>query len=70
MRYGVDAFLGSLNGLITAEREYETHEALSGSSAPPFPGVEVTDRAEFTGGALAGKTFDEIRDIVRALLPR
>jgi CYTH domain-containing protein len=67
-RYGVDAFLGPLHGLLIAEREYETHQGLLGSAALPFEGVEVTDRSEFTGGALAGKTFDEIRHFVRALL--
>ena len=67
-RYSVDAFLGPLHGLIVAERQYDTHEALLGSSGPPFEGVEVTNRAEFTGGSLAGRTFDEIRELVRALL--
>src|SRR5688500_12932391 len=69
-RYGVDAFLGSLTGLIIAEREYETHEALVGSAGPPFEGVEVTERADFIGGALAGKSFDEIRGTVDELLGR
>jgi CYTH domain-containing protein len=69
-RYGVDAFLGPLSGLMIAEREYDTHEALVGSSAPPFEGVEVTDRTDFTGGALAGKAFDEIRQTVDGLLGR
>jgi CYTH domain-containing protein len=67
-RYGVDAFLGPLTGLIIVEREYETHEALLGSATPLFEGAEVTDRSEFTGGALAGKSFYEIRQIVCALL--
>ena len=67
-RYGVDAFLGPLTGLLIAEREYETHEGLLGSAALPFEGVEVTDRSEFTGGALARKTYDQIRDVVCALL--
>ena len=71
VRYGVDAFVGALAGLILVEREYETHEALLGSSPPPpFEGVEVTDRIEFTGGALAGKTFPEVRRTVDGLLAR
>jgi CYTH domain-containing protein len=69
-RYGVDAYLASLSGLITAEREYASHEALLGSPPPPFVGLDVTDRLEFTGGALAGKSFDEIRGIVDSLLAR
>ena len=66
-RYAVDRYLEGLTGLITAERDYETHEALLALSLPPFEGVEVTDRIEFTGGALAGKSFDEIRAILEEL---
>jgi hypothetical protein len=32
--------------------------------------VEVTGRADFTGGALAGTSFDEIRRTVYRLLGR
>jgi CYTH domain-containing protein len=68
-RYGIDAYLDALAGLITAEREFETHEGLLAAPPPPFDGIEVTDRIEFTGGALAGRSFDELRRLVTELLP-
>jgi CYTH domain-containing protein len=66
VQYGIDVYLDSLAGLITGEREYASHEALLASPAPPFEGVDVTDRAEFIGGALAGKSFDELRAVIDA----
>ena len=69
-RYGIDAYLGRLGGLVTAEREYATHEELVRASPlpPPFVGVDVTNHPEFTGGALAGATFDALRDTIGVLL--
>jgi CYTH domain-containing protein len=67
--YGVDAYQENLSGLITAEREYWTHDALIALARvpPPFDdAVDVTDRLEFTGGALAGKTFAQLADLVDA----
>ena len=62
--YGVDAYQENLAGLITAEREFETHEALlaaAGGAAMPFAdAIDVTDRIELTGGGLAGRTFAEV----------
>ena len=71
-RFGVDAYLGPLSGLITAEREYATHEELvrAAQLPPPLGGVDVTGRPEFTGGALAGASFDALREIVGSLLAR
>jgi CYTH domain-containing protein len=69
-RFGVDAYLGPLSGLITAEREYASHEELLASPAPAFDGVDVTDPGEFIGGALAGKAFEEVRALVERLLAR
>jgi CYTH domain-containing protein len=67
-RYGVDVFADALTGLILAEREYETHAASVIAITVPFEGVEVTDRVEFTGGALAGKSFADVRWIAHSLL--
>ncbi len=49
----VDEFDGELKGLILAEAEFKTDEALAAFPAPDFATREVTDEAEYTGGALA-----------------
>ena len=69
-QYGIDAFLDALAGLITAEREFATHEALRAAPAPPFEAVDVTDRVEFTGGALAGTSFADLRAAIEAVRSR
>lgn len=48
----VDRFEGSLAGLILAEREFETDEAMTAFVAPDFCVREVTDDPRYTGGAL------------------
>jgi hypothetical protein len=65
-RYGVHAFEGGLADLILAECEYSTHEQLLASPPPPFEGVEVTMKREFTGGELIGKRFDDVKHLVEA----
>ena len=67
--YGVDVYQEELAGLITAEREFSTYEALLASSSTSLPfddAAEVTHRIEFTGGALAGKAVAEIANLVDA----
>jgi CYTH domain-containing protein len=49
----VDEFRGELAGLILAEAEFQTDEALSAFAAPSFAVREVTDDLEYTGGWLA-----------------
>ena len=66
--YGVDAYLGDLDGLIIAEREFDSSEQLAGPLQLPFEGVEITDRIDFTGGVLAGRSFAQLRDLVRSIL--
>jgi len=71
--YGVDAYQENLAGLITAEREYSTHEALLASSRDSLPFADtddVTHRAEFTGGALAGKSFADLAELLEAMRSR
>jgi CYTH domain-containing protein len=48
----VDRFEGVLAGLILAEREFETHDAMAAFLAPDFCVREVTDDPRYTGGAL------------------
>lgn len=48
----VDEFQGALAGLILAEAEFKTDDALHGFVAPDFVGREVTDDPRYTGGRL------------------
>ena len=48
----IDRFEGELDGLILAEREFETHDAMAAFLAPDFCVREVTDDPRYTGGAL------------------
>ena len=48
----VDRFEGPLAGLILAEAEFETAEALAGFPHPDFVLREVTDDPRYAGGAL------------------
>ncbi|MGH6910087.1 MAG: hypothetical protein ACREE0_00575 [Phenylobacterium sp.] len=48
----VDRFEGALEGLILAEAEFETAEALAAFPMPDFAVREVTDDPRYTGGAL------------------
>jgi CYTH domain-containing protein len=49
----VDEFQGELGGLIMAEAEFATPEAMAAFSAPEFAVREVTDDVRFTGSHLA-----------------
>lgn len=49
----VDVFEGPLSGLIMAEAEFETAEAMAQYAMPPFAFREVTDDIRYTGGRLA-----------------
>ncbi|HEY9218201.1 MAG TPA: hypothetical protein VIO94_09135 [Phenylobacterium sp.] len=48
----VDVFEGELDGLIMAEAEFETMEALQAYPPPPFAVREVTEDHRFSGGQL------------------
>lgn len=48
----VDRFEGPLEGLILAEAEFETPEALAAFPMPDFAVREVTDDPRYTGGVL------------------
>jgi CYTH domain-containing protein len=49
----VDEFQGGLAGLVLAEAEFETPEALAAFPMPDFAHREVTDDPRFSGGSLA-----------------
>jgi hypothetical protein len=61
---GVDAFEGSLRGLILAEAEFE--DAIEEKTyRPPAEAVmEVTDDVRFTGGRLVSLSSDEVADLL------
>lgn len=48
----VDVFEGALSGLIMAEAEFETVEAMEAWPMPDFAYREVTDDVRYTGGML------------------
>ncbi len=48
----VDRFEGALSGLILAEAEFETADALQTFPTPDFAVREVTDDPRYNGGAL------------------
>lgn len=48
----VDVFEGALSGLIMAEAEFETVEAMEAWPMPDFAVREVTDDVRYTGGRL------------------
>jgi CYTH domain-containing protein len=51
--YGVDLFEGDLAGLILAETEFATPEAMAACPGPDFAVREVTDDPRYAGGWLA-----------------
>jgi CYTH domain-containing protein len=50
----VDEFQGDLEGLIMAEAEFKTHDALAAFPNPKFAVREVTHDPRYSGGNLAG----------------
>ncbi len=47
-----DVFEGALSGLMMAEAEFDSVEAMDGYRTPDFAGREVTEDVRFTGGEL------------------
>jgi CYTH domain-containing protein len=64
---GIDIFEGRLAGLVLAEIEFTTDEAMAEFEPPDFCTVEVTNDPFFTGGHLATVQADILR---QALLIR
>ena len=57
---GVDLFEGALDGLILAETEFPSDEAIADFTPPPTVVAEVTNDQRFTGGQLAIATRSDI----------
>lgn len=64
-KYSVDAFIGSLLGLIIAETSFETDEEMNAFTPPLFAVREITQDIKFTGGKLYDTTADELREYLR-----
>jgi hypothetical protein len=50
---GIDVFLGELHGLVLAEAEFDSDDAIADFPAPKGAVAEVTGDQRFTGGHLA-----------------
>ena len=59
-KYGVDFFLGPLWGLILAEIEFASDEAMNAFAPLPFAAREVTQEEMFTGGQLCQMTVESL----------
>jgi CYTH domain-containing protein len=53
VEFGIDVFEGAFAGLVLAEIEADSDEALRAISPPTLAAFEVTEDVAFTGGALA-----------------
>jgi CYTH domain-containing protein len=60
----VDVFSGDLTGLVLAEIEQTTPEALAAISAPDWTVGEVTQDARFQGGLLARMSATELAKLL------
>jgi CYTH domain-containing protein len=60
-KFSIDVFLGALHGLVLAETEFDTDEAMRDFAVPPFAAREVTNDELFTGGRLVELTIEDLR---------
>ena len=58
--YAIDRFRGALEGLVLAEIELGSDEALDAFPRPAFALADVTDDEVFTGGALCRCSFVDL----------
>ncbi len=64
----IDRFLAELDGLVLSEVGAETDDALAAIPFPSFAALEVTEREEFMGGALADAAPDDVLTLARKLI--
>lgn len=62
--YEIDVFQGNLNGLIIAEREYESEQDAMIDDAPNFTWCEVTNDRAYKNVNLVNMEFDQSREAV------
>jgi CYTH domain-containing protein len=58
--FGVDVFSGELEGLILAEAEFDSAAEADSLEFPAFIAHEVTSDDQFTGGALASASREQV----------
>lgn len=51
--YEINVFKGEHDGLVIAEIEFETDEALAAATPPPVGWLEITEDVTYDGGSLA-----------------
>ena len=66
-RMAVDAFTGTLQGLILAEAEFADDEAMNAFSPPRWVTREVTHEPLFSGGNLSALSEEAAKTLVRRL---
>ena len=59
---GIDVFLGELHGLVLAEAEFDSDEAIAEFPTPKDAVAEVTGDQRFTGGHLAVTSKAELAE--------
>ena len=59
--FGIDVFEGDLNGLVLAEAEFESEEAVESLAIPSSRWREVSDDERFTGGELVSVSREDLR---------
>lgn len=62
---GIDIFEGPLVGLILAEAEFDTDEAMAAFEVPAFAVAEVTDDPRFTGGRLVVTSRTDMQNALK-----
>ena len=68
--WGFDVAEGALDGLVLAEREFDSEAELHAAPPPEFAACAVSDDAAFTGGALAHAEPTVLLERARELLAR
>lgn len=59
--FGIDVFAPPLHGLVLAEVEFDTDEAMLAFRPPSYVIAEVTEDQRFTGGRLATASREQLR---------
>jgi CYTH domain-containing protein len=57
---GIDVFAGPLHGLVLAEAEFDTNNAMLAFRPPSYVTAEVTNDPRFTGGSLVNTTREQL----------
>ena len=61
----IDVYLGALKGLATADFEFENDAEMTAFVKPDFTGEDVSHELMLAGGMLCGKSYEDIRAVLR-----